>query len=113
MAPIDFPVWAMASAATEDFGPFIKVPSEQIQPAGWKCKICRKPVRRFKQIVPVLIPRLVIHACKCGTAVCWEDEQNPNKKNWLSIIDLLKGTDTQIVIFNGDKETPPGFQGVN
>jgi len=113
MALIDFPVFAMASPATEDFGPFAKVPSEQIQPAGFKCSSCRKPVRRLKKVVPVLIPRLIIHACKCGAVVGWEDEWQASARSWPSIIELLKQNRAGIIIINGGKETPPDFQGVN
>jgi hypothetical protein len=98
---------------SEDFGPFLAIGSQLIQPAGWKCQSCRKPVRYLKQVVPVLIPRLIVYACNCGAMVCWEDERQASRKNWPLIIELLNKTGAKIAICNSGKDTPPSFQGIN
>jgi hypothetical protein len=69
-----------SDSPSEDFGPFIAIGSQLIQPAGWKCKGCGKPVRVLKQVVPVIIERLIVYACNCGATVHWEDEKNLPKK---------------------------------
>jgi hypothetical protein len=99
--------------AAEDFGPFLAVSSQLIQPAGWKCKGCGKPVRVLKQAVPVIVERLMIYACNCGASVHWESEINPTRKSWPFLMEMLKGTGCQIAICNSGKNTPPGFQGTN
>jgi hypothetical protein len=99
--------------ASEDFGPFLAVGSQLIQPAGWKCKGCGKPVRVLKQVVPVIVERLMIYACDCGASVHWESEINPTRKSWPFLMEMLKGTGCQIAICNSGKDTPPGFQGTN
>jgi hypothetical protein len=97
----------------EPFGPFTNVPSDQIQFAGFPCCRCRKPVRRFGVVIPGLIPRAMFYGCRCGNVMVWEDERQPTAAIWLSNLDLLKDTDCELAIFNGGKETPPGFQGIN
>jgi hypothetical protein len=73
----------------------------------------RKPVRRFGQVVPELSPRMMFYACRCGTIVVWEDERQPTRKVWDNNIEFLKEAGGDVLIFNGDKPIPPGFQGVN
>jgi hypothetical protein len=99
--------------ASEDFGPFIATGGQLIQPAGWKCKCCGKPVRVLKQAVPVIVERLIVYACDCGASVHWESERQATRKNWPLIIELLKESGTKVIICNSGKDTPLGFQGTN
>jgi hypothetical protein len=102
------------SPSGEDFGPFIATGGQLIQPAGWKCKECGKPVRYLKQAtIPSIIERLVVYACDCGASVHWESERQASRKNWPALLELLKATGCQIAICNSGKDTPPGFSGTN
>lgn len=56
---------------------------------------------------------MMFYACKCGTVTVWEDERQPSQKTWTNTIQLLKDAGVEVVVFNGSKVTPPGFQGVN
>jgi hypothetical protein len=102
-----------SDSPTEDFGPFIAVGSQLIQPAGWKCKGCGKPVRVLKQVVPVIVERLVVYACDCGAVTCWEAERQATRKTWPFLMELLKETGAKIAICDSGKDTPPGFQGTS
>jgi hypothetical protein len=102
-----------AERKTEHFGPFLNVPSAAIGRAGFRCDSCRKPVRLFRQAVPTLVPRMVFYACRCGTIVVWEDERQPTQAIWPMLFELLRRSGAGVLIFNGAKETPPGFTGIN
>ena len=113
---ISFGLYLMARTrppGTEDFGPFLAVGGQLIQPAGWKCKGCGKPVRVLKQAVPVIVERLIVYACDCGASVHWESERQASRKNWPFLLELLKETGCKIAICNSGKDTPPGFQSIN
>jgi hypothetical protein len=56
---------------------------------------------------------MMFYACRCGTIVVWEDERQPTRKVWDNNIEFLKEAGGDVLIFNGDKPIPPGFQGVN
>jgi hypothetical protein len=94
-------------------GPFI-VPASDIRLAGFSCKICRSPVRVARQSVPHLVPRICAFACECGPGiiVC-EDERQPSKRNWSSAMELARKKGVDLIIYNGNKPTPPGFAGLN
>jgi hypothetical protein len=102
-----------AEEKTEHFGPFLNVPSAAIRRAGFKCDSCRRPVRVFRHPLPMLVPRMVFYACRCGTIVVWEDERQPTQGNWRMNVELLRRSGAGVLIFNGAKETPPGFTGIN
>jgi hypothetical protein len=103
----------MPNDISEPFGPFQSIPSAEIRFAGWPCKRCRRPVRKFGAVVPLLIPRMMFFACKCGTVAAWEDERQPSQKTWTNSVQLLKDSGVAVVVFNGGKDTPPEFQGLN
>jgi hypothetical protein len=63
------------------FGPFLNIPVVEVRLAGWQCQRCRKQVERFAQVLPGMVPRMIFHACKCGTVVVWEDESQPCPEN--------------------------------
>ena len=95
------------------FGPFLNVPIELIHPAGFCCPLCREPVKRCGLQTPI-VPRIMIHSCKCGPSiVTWEDERSPTIKTWPLNIEFARKADAGVVIFNGGKDTPAGFQGIN
>jgi hypothetical protein len=103
-----------APTGTEHFGPFTNIPSNDIHEAGFKCYTCRQSVRRFKAVVPHLLPRMVFYSCRCGSVAVWEDESQPaSSKTWRFNMTLLAKAGVDIVIFNGGRETPAGFQGIN
>jgi hypothetical protein len=97
------------------FGPFRNVPVELIRPAGFNCPICREPVRRAGLPVPGLVPRMMFYQCGCVlSVVCWEDEKQPGGPVlWRQNVRLARAARAQVVIFNGGKDTPRDFQGVN
>jgi hypothetical protein len=95
------------------FGPFLNVPAGLIHPAGFSCPLCGQPVRRFGLKTPI-VPRIMIHACGCGPSiVTWEDERSPTIKTWSFNINFARKANVDVVMFNGGKETPPDFQGLN
>jgi hypothetical protein len=96
-----------------DFGPFRNVDAESIKPAGWGCRHCRKPVRFISVVVPHLVERLNFHSCKCATICTWEAEQQPTAERWSRHVKLARKAGADLVIFNGNKPTPPEFPGLN
>jgi hypothetical protein len=96
-----------------DFGPFLGVEAELISPAGWPCRRCRKPVKKLAVVVPCLVPRLIFHACECAAVCTWEDEAQPTRRSWRPLVELARQTGARLLGFNGGRDTPPGFQGVN
>jgi hypothetical protein len=96
-----------------DFGPFLGVDAELIHLAGWSCRRCRKPVRKLGVAVPFLVPRLIFRACECAAVCTWEDESQPTRRNWGALVELARQTGARLLGFNGGRDTPPGFQGVN
>jgi hypothetical protein len=97
----------------ENFGPFSNIPSREIRFAGFPCLRCRKPVRYFGFVVPDLAPRAMLYVCRCASVMVWEDEAQPTSRVWLTNLDLAEAADVDVLIFNGNKPTPPSFQGVN
>ena len=95
------------------FGPFLGVDSELIHFAGWQCPRCRKPVRKFGQPVPGLVPRMIFHACQCVTVMTWKDEATPTAKIWPKNVELARRSGADLLAFNGGRDTPAGFQGIN
>jgi hypothetical protein len=96
------------------FGPFENVPAELIHPAGFNCRKCKRVVRRAGVVCPGVIPRIMFYSCKCGTIAVWEDERQPrDAQHWAQNIELLKKAGVDLVIFNGNKPTPPSFSGIN
>jgi hypothetical protein len=98
---------------SETFGPFTNVRSAEIFFCHWACTRCRRPVRRFATVVPDLVPRILFFACKCGCVATFEDERRPTKKTLPNCVRLLRESGAGMLVFNGDKPTPAGFQGVN
>jgi hypothetical protein len=98
---------------SEPFGPFLNIPSAEIRFAGWPCKRCRRPVRKFGKVIPSLVPRMMFFDCMCGTVAAWEDERQPSQKTWTKSVQRLRESGAGVVIFNGNKDTPPEFQGLN
>lgn len=102
------------SAGSENFGPFANVPSADIHPAGFACRVCRRPVRVLRRHIPLLVARMCFFQCGCGpTTVVWEDENQPNARVWPKNIRLARRTGAEVLIFNGDRELSPGFGGMN
>jgi hypothetical protein len=96
------------------FGPFLNVPAALIHPIGFNCPLCHKPVRRFGIQTPTVVPRMLIHACGCGPSVAtWEDESPVSLKTWRKTIALARRAKVDVVMFNGGKDTPPGFSSFN
>jgi hypothetical protein len=97
------------------FGPFLNVPVAEIHLAGFDCFCCKRPVERFRQVVPHVVPRMCFYTCRCGGCiVVWEDERQPNdSKIWDWNMKLLKQAGADLAIFNGNKPLSPGFSGCN
>jgi hypothetical protein len=99
---------------TRLFGPFIEVPSHLVRKVGFTCPTCRNPLERLAQVVPYLVPRVVLTACDCGCVVTWEDEhQVKSRRGWQELVGFMKRTGMDVIIFNGNRPTPPGFSGIN
>jgi hypothetical protein len=98
---------------TRAFGPFLDVPADAVSDAGFHCLHCRRPVERFAQVIPDLVPRMLFYGCPCGTVVVFEDEAQPNQKLWWHNIKLLKKTGAKVLVFNGNRPLEEGFSGVN
>jgi hypothetical protein len=98
---------------SEPFGPFLAIPSAEIFFCHWACTRCRRPVRKFGAVVPSMVPRMMFFGCMCGTVAAWEDKRQPSQKTWPSCVQLLRESGAGMLVFNGDKPTPAGFQGVN
>jgi hypothetical protein len=99
---------------TRAFGPFTNVPVDAIKPAGFSCKYCKQPVEKFSQAVPYLVPRMIFHACKCGTLFTWEDESQPDSSRvWKFNVRLMRRSGAQLVVFNGNRPLRPDFSGAN
>jgi hypothetical protein len=99
-------------SATRPFGPFVNIPGELIKSAGFGCRSCHRTVEQFAQAVPPVIPRMIFHACACGTVVTWEDEAQVTRRSWRGLMKLLQKSSADVLMFNGGKESPE-FQGVN
>jgi hypothetical protein len=57
---------------------------------------------------------MIFYGCHCGTVACWEDEANPqDSDHWAANVALLKKAGADLIIFNGGKEVPPSFSGIN
>jgi hypothetical protein len=56
---------------------------------------------------------MMLFACKCGTIAAFEDERQACQKTWPDCLQLLKDAGVALVVFNGGKDTPKGFHGVN
>jgi hypothetical protein len=97
------------------FGPFTNVPFKLIHPAGFNCPLCGQLVKCFGIQTPTAVPRMMIYSCGCGSSVVtWEDERQPTSaKHWRRNIQLAHRANVGVVVFNGGKDTPPGFQGIN
>jgi hypothetical protein len=97
------------------FGPFANVPVKLIHPVGFDCPLCHKPVRKFGVQTPYGVPRMIFHTCACGPSVAtWEDESQPGTAGrWRRIIKLARRAGVGLVMFNGNKDTPAGFQSFN
>jgi hypothetical protein len=97
----------------ERHGPLL-VPLEMIKPAGFICKYCRAPVRVVRQVVPFLVPRVCVYACDCGPGVTvWEDQSNPDAKTWARAMATAREARVDMIVFNGGRDTPPEFSGLN
>jgi hypothetical protein len=72
----------------ETFGPFLKVPSGEILAAGFTCPQCNKPVRKWPaRYFPEVGDCMLILACKCISAGCWEFENPPrNSEQWSRLV---------------------------
>jgi hypothetical protein len=100
-------------SATRAFGPFLNVPGELIKNAGFSCRTCHRPVERFAQAVPYVVPRMVFHACRCGTVVTWEDENQPRRKYWRQLVRLFQKSEANVLMFNGNRPLEESFSGLN
>ena len=95
-------------------GAFV-VPRELVKTAGFNCRICGEQVTVIRQGFPeVLVPRVCAYTCGCDvTVIVWEDERQPTRRTWPITMKLASRTGAGVIIFNGDKPTPPGFSGIN
>ena len=102
------------STRTIQHGAFL-VPPELIKRAGFDCKACGEHVRVVRQGFPhAVVARMCAFTCGCGpTVMVWEDERQPTRKTWLLNMKLARRTRTEVLIFNGNKPTPPSFSGLN
>jgi hypothetical protein len=76
----------------EPFGPFLEVPSSEIQPAGFTCPACREPVRKWSgHFFPEVGDFMLVLACKCISAGGWE-LRNPIRtaQQWFRVVLLAK-----------------------
>jgi hypothetical protein len=91
------------------------VPPDLIKKAGFSCRSCCKQVTVVRQGFPhVVAPRLCAYTCPCGpTVVVWEDERQPTRRSWSITLKLARKSGAEVLIFNGNKPTPPGFSGIN
>ena len=96
------------------FGPFGNVPSEDVKAVGFKCHGCQHSVERLAKVLPGMVVRMFFYACLCGTVAVWEDENQPkNSRIWRMNTNLMKRTNTQVLIFNGNRPLAPNFSGTN
>jgi hypothetical protein len=95
-------------------GAFLVAP-ELIKKAGFNCRTCGEQVTVVRQaFLDVIVPRLCAFTCACGpTVVVWEDERQPTRRTWSMTMKLARRTGAELLIFNGNKPMPPGFQGLN
>lgn len=102
------------SSRTRTFGPFRDVPTEDVKPAGFKCKVCHRLVEKFAMVLPGLVVRMLFYGCLCGTLVVYEDEAQPqDARTWRLLADLMNKTGAKVLIFNGNRELSPDFNGLN
>jgi hypothetical protein len=102
-----------AEAPQKPFGPFLIPQDHPILDAGWRCRDCRQPV---KKLVKPMLGLYIMHfyACRCGCVAVWADEKQPcGAKHWRQNMRLARRTRAEIMIFNGNKPLPPGWQGLN
>jgi len=98
----------------ERFGPLENVATDSIHPVGFSCRKCKHAVRRTGVVCPGVVPRMMFYACECGTVVVWEDERQPKDAHHRAQnIKLLGKAGVDVLIFNGNKRTPPSFSGIN
>jgi hypothetical protein len=102
------------SEKTVQHGAFLVGP-ELIRRAGFDCGACGEQVKVIRQGFPhVIAPRLCAFTCGCrATVIVWEDEQQPTRRTWSMNMELARRTGAEVLIFNGNKPTPPGFSGLN
>jgi hypothetical protein len=95
-------------------GVFLVAP-ELIKKAGFGCKTCGAQVTVVRQGFPQIVaPRLCAFTCGCGaTVMVWEDERQPSRRSWSLAMKLARRTRAELLIFNGNKPTPPEFSGIN
>jgi hypothetical protein len=112
---VDPPEQPEPESGTIRFGPFENIPADGIRPAGFTCRECKTPVRKVGLPVPGIVPRVMTYACKCGGSVMtWEDEKQPtNADTWSMNLALMKKNNAEVIVFNGNKRTPPSFSGIN
>jgi hypothetical protein len=56
---------------------------------------------------------MIFHSCPCGTVVTWEDENQPQRKDWRVLVRLMKNRGVDVVMFNGNKPLTEDFAGLN
>jgi hypothetical protein len=96
-----------------EHGPFL-IKTRDIEPAGFNCRICHQPVKVARQSFPFVLARVCAFACRCGPGVIvFEDEQQPNRRNWPGTMKLAQKAGADLLIYNGNQPTPPGFAGLN
>jgi hypothetical protein len=94
-------------------GPFL-VPRDDIELAGFDCKLCKEPVRVAKRIVKYRVSRSCAYACGCGPAVIvMEDQPQPSQRNWHRTIKVARKNRVDVVVFGTDKPTSLRFSGLN
>lgn len=105
---------ATSASPVEQFGPFENIPTDSIHPVGFFCKKCKHVVRRAGIVCPGVVPRMMFYVCDCGTVAVWEDERQPRDGNhWAQNVKLLQAAGVAVLVFNGNKRTPPSFSGIN
>ena len=96
------------------FGPFLIPENHPVYEAGWRCLDCGEQVLKLVKPMPIGIYVIHFYACRCGCVCVWADEQQPSgPKHWRHNMRLARKAKAEVLMFNGNKPLPPGFQGFN
>jgi hypothetical protein len=103
----------MSAKKRRMLGPF-SVCADDVKLAGFWCKDCHHPVEVARQSVPTLAPRACLFGCRCDVGVIvWEDETQPNRQSWSRVMKQARKSNVALVVYNENRPTSPGFQGLN
>src|ERR1700741_4602773 len=86
---------------TQNFGPFLGIPSEEILETNFHCSRCNRRVRKFLKYIPEAFDCMGIYVCRCISAAAFQLENPPNSsRHWRHLVKFGKKTRTQIVVLS-------------